>query len=254
MAKPEVTHEPVSIERPLWRALAGYRVMTLVYAVGVFLFHHHYHQAYGRPLVGAVYLAFLAVWTFATLRAVSSAERCTNRFLAMDSTVAIGGILLSPVADTHAQVSPTLPSVWVAGTVLAFAIRLGWRWAAGASLVVGVANVVEEVGLTRDTVHNVLLVTIASIGIGYVVEVARSTERALAEALRIEAAARERERLARDIHDGVLQVLAMVQRRGDALGGEAAELGRLAGEQEVALRNLVAGGIGRPPVATAPVP
>ncbi|MZG12455.1 sensor histidine kinase, partial [Streptomyces sp. SID5914] len=59
----------------------------------------------------------------------------------------------------------------------------------------------------------------------------------------IEAATRERERLARDIHDSVLQVLAMVQRRGAVIGGEAAELGRLAGEQEVALRTLVSGGL-----------
>jgi signal transduction histidine kinase len=41
----------------------------------------------------------------------------------------------------------------------------------------------------------------------------------------------------------VLQVLAMVQRRGAVIGGEAAELGRLAGEQEVALRTLVSGGL-----------
>jgi len=37
----------------------------------------------------------------------------------------------------------------------------------------------------------------------------------------------------------VLQVLALVQRRGQELGGEAADLGRLAGEQEVALRTLI---------------
>jgi signal transduction histidine kinase len=35
----------------------------------------------------------------------------------------------------------------------------------------------------------------------------------------------------------------MVQRRGSALGGEAAELGRMAGEQEAALRTLVSGGL-----------
>jgi signal transduction histidine kinase len=35
----------------------------------------------------------------------------------------------------------------------------------------------------------------------------------------------------------------MVQRRGSTLGGEAAELGRMAGEQEVALRTLVSGGL-----------
>src|SRR5262249_847921 len=60
---------------------------------------------------------------------------------------------------------------------------------------------------------------------------------------------RERERLARGIHDSVLQVLALVQKRGNELGGEAAELGRLAGEQEATLRSLV--GIGQDtPLAT----
>ena len=49
----------------------------------------------------------------------------------------------------------------------------------------------------------------------------------------------ERARLARVVHDGVLQVLALVQRRGAELGGDAAELGRLAGEQEAALRTLI---------------
>ena len=37
----------------------------------------------------------------------------------------------------------------------------------------------------------------------------------------------------------MLQVLALVGRRGQEVGGEAAELGRLAGEQEQALRALV---------------
>ncbi len=57
--------------------------------------------------------------------------------------------------------------------------------------------------------------------------------------MRTEAATAERERLARSIHDSVLQVLARVRRRGSELGGEAAELARLAGEQEIALRALV---------------
>jgi signal transduction histidine kinase len=73
-------------------------------------------------------------------------------------------------------------------------------------------------------------------------------EQALQRATEIEAASRERERLARTIHDSVLQVLAMVQRRGTEAGGEAAEIGRLAGEQEAALRALVTGdGLVSPP-------
>ena len=56
---------------------------------------------------------------------------------------------------------------------------------------------------------------------------------------RAAAAAEERQRLARVVHDGVLQVLALVQRRAPELGPTGVELGRLAGEQEVRLRGLV---------------
>lgn len=233
----------MSVEQPLWRALTAYRVLTMLYAVGLFATAH---DEFVRPWVAVGYYAVLCGWTLATLPRVANAARCTKRFLAADLTVAVAGILLTPVADAHERVQaggPTLPSIWTAGAVLAFAIKGGWRWAALASTLVAVANLVERGSPARDTVHNVILVCIASVAIGYVVEVARASERTLARALEIEAATRERERLARDIHDSVLQVLAMVQRRGAVIGGEAAELGRMAGEQEVALRTLVSGGL-----------
>ncbi|MEU2784496.1 DUF5931 domain-containing protein [Streptomyces sp. NPDC007110] len=234
----------MSVEQPLWRALAGYRVLTMVYAIGLFV---SAHDQVARPWVALGYFAVLVVWTLATLPRVSNAASCTRPFLAVDLSVAVVGILLTRVAESPERIdagAPTLPSIWTAGAVLAFAIKGGWRWAAFASTLVAVANLAERSGVpTRDTVHMVLLVWIASIAIGYVVEVARASERTLARALEIEAATRERERLARDIHDSVLQVLAMVQRRGAVIGGEAAELGRMAGEQEVALRTLVSGGL-----------
>ncbi|MFJ4757290.1 MULTISPECIES: MacS family sensor histidine kinase [Streptomyces] len=234
----------MSVEQPLWRALAGYRVLTMVYAIGLFV---SAHDQVARPWVALGYFAVLVVWTLATLPRVANAASCTRPFLAVDLSVAVVGILLTRVAESPERIdagAPTLPSIWTAGAVLAFAIKGGWRWAAFASTLVAVANLAERSGVpTRDTVHMVLLVWIASIAIGYVVEVARASERTLARALEIEAATRERERLARDIHDSVLQVLAMVQRRGAVIGGEAAELGRMAGEQEVALRTLVSGGL-----------
>ncbi|MEV0181226.1 DUF5931 domain-containing protein [Streptomyces sp. NPDC050625] len=233
----------MSVELPLWRALAGYRVLTMLYAVG--LFASAYHE-YDRPVVAIAYYVLLCAWTLATLPRVRNAVACTKRFLAVDLAIALTGIVLTPwvVTDHHIdRGGPTLPSIWTAGSVLAFAIKGGWRWAAFASTPVAVANLVERGRPARDTVHNVILVWVASIAIGYVVEVARASERTLARALEIEAATRERERLARDIHDSVLQVLAMVQRRGAVIGGEAAELGRMAGEQEAALRALVSGGL-----------
>ncbi|MCH6159817.1 MacS family sensor histidine kinase [Streptomyces marispadix] len=225
-----------SVERPLWRALTGYRLLATGYALAVFAWAY---DRLAHPVAGALYLGLLTVWTLATIPNVLSARRCTKAFLAVDVAMAVAGILGSVYVDAEGNIGPTLPSIWVAGPVLAFAIKGGWRWGAVAATIVGIANILERGAITRPTLHNVLLVCVASIGIGYVIEVARASERTLAHALQIEAATRERERLARDIHDSVLQVLAMVQRRGNEIGGEAAELGRMAGEQEVALRSLV---------------
>ncbi len=75
--------------------------------------------------------------------------------------------------------------------------------------------------------------------IGYTTGLLKEMAAARDRAERSAAAAAERTRLARVVHDGVLQVLSLVQRRGLELGGEAADLGRLAGEQEVRLRSLV---------------
>ncbi|MEU8032529.1 MacS family sensor histidine kinase [Streptomyces sp. NPDC049099] len=232
----------MSVELPLWRALTGYRVLTMLYAIGLGATRH---GLYTHPWVAVGYFAVLFVWTLATLPRVRNAASCTKGFLTVDLAIALSGVLITPLADSHQRIAggPTLPSIWTGGAVLAFAIKGGWRWAAAASTPVALANLVERGHPARDTVHSLILLWVASIAVGYVVEVARASERTLARALEIEAATRERERLARDIHDGVLQVLAMVQRRGAVIGGEAAELGRLAGEQEAALRTLVSGGL-----------
>ncbi|WP_235485594.1 MacS family sensor histidine kinase [Streptomyces roseoverticillatus] len=249
--KPRVVR--MSVELPLWRALTGYRVLTLCYALAIFAVNYH---EYAHPLAGAVYMGVLTGWMALTWNRTSVPERCTKRFLTADLAVALAGILVTAAVDSPARIdggAATLPSIWTGGAVLGLAIKGGWRWAAVGSTLVAFANLAERGSPARDTVHNVLLVWVSSIAIGYIVEVARASERTLARALRIEAATRERERLARDIHDGVLQVLAMVQRRGAALGGEAAELGRMAGEQEIALRTLIAGGL-LPPQRSAGEP
>ncbi len=96
--------------------------------------------------------------------------------------------------------------------------------------------------LTRPTLGSCVLLLLTGVVVGYVVALARRAEAAYAQVVQREAAQAERERLARQVHDGVLQALALVARRaGDP------ELAGLAREQEAALRRLVAG----PP---APVP
>ena len=68
---------------------------------------------------------------------------------------------------------------------------------------------------------------------------ARRAHDELQRAARLSAALEERERLSRHVHDGVIQVLALVAKRGNEIGGATADLGKLASEQERALRRLV---------------
>ncbi|MFD0748337.1 MacS family sensor histidine kinase [Phytohabitans flavus] len=108
-------------------------------------------------------------------------------------------------------------------------------------MVVGAADVTVRPNLTPASNTGLMLMLLAGVAVGHVARLAAESEQRLQRAVELEAATRERERLARGIHDSVLQVLAMVQRRGAHLDGEAAELARLAGEQEAALRALVGG-------------
>lgn len=232
----------MSVELPIWRAITVFRLAALGYALIRYLAVYHH---YAHPVTGWVYMGALTVWTLATARSFLSAERCGRPLLAADAAVAVAGIVLTRFLDDPARVTAgeaTLPTIWAAGTVLGFAAKGGWRAAMAAAAVVGAADVVERGAFTTGNVHNIVLLVVAGCAIGWVIELARASETALARALQLEAATRERERLARGIHDGVLQVLAMVQRRGTELGGEAAVIGRMAGEQEAALRALVSGG------------
>ncbi|MFF7988612.1 MacS family sensor histidine kinase [Kitasatospora xanthocidica] len=246
----------MSVELPLWRAISYFRVLALIYAL---LRYVNSYLHFLHPVAGWIFLGALTLWTLATVRAFANPQRCTWYVLGVDLMLAVTGIVMSGLTDAPARIShgaPTLPTIWAAGTVLGCAAKGGWRPAAAAGSVIGVANILGHGGPTGDNIHNIVLLMVAGCAIGYVIELARASEATLTRALQVEAATRERERLSRDIHDGVLQVLALVQRRGAELGAGTAgstgggtgggasfaELGRLAGEQERALRTLMTGG------------
>jgi signal transduction histidine kinase len=103
----------------------------------------------------------------------------------------------------------------------------------------GATDLVVRAHYDQAAFTGTVLMVLAAIAVGYLVGLAEVSQARLERAIELEAATRERERLARDIHDSVLQVLALVKRRGAGIDGEAGELARLAGEQEAALRALV---------------
>jgi signal transduction histidine kinase len=226
---------------PLWRAAVILRLLTLLFALGVIFYHR---DVYARPWLAFVMGGVMIVWTGAiSYRYLHPTERNLLAFSIVDLVICCAVMtsswwVLTPV-QLHDPAVPLVPTVWVTGVVAAGAIRGG---SVGGIVFGGVVAAFNfgvrgyvDIDLTRD----MLLLT----GIGFVLGLAATTQRRaaerLAEALRVEAATAERERLARSIHDGVLQVLARVRRRGAELGGEAAELATLAGQQEVALRALV---------------
>jgi signal transduction histidine kinase len=230
----------VGIETAVWRALAVFRTLGLLYAAVVYL---RRYDEYAHPAAGWLVLGLMAAWTVVVSALYSRPAGRRWSVLALDLAIAVATVLVSHWLDDPDRIAAgaqTLPVVWAASPVLAFALRGGWLAGVGAALVVGAADVVQRGAVTVNTANNIVLLLLAGAVVGWTVQLARRGEQALAEARAVEAATRERARLARDIHDGVLQVLALVGRRGQQAGGEAAEIGRLAAEQEQALRALVA--------------
>ena len=209
--------------------------MTLVNAIGLNIYRA---DNFGHPRAGAAVVVVMTAWTFFAIWAYSDHRRRVPALLVADLAVAMAAILASPLVKGE-EFRATVPGFWVMGALFAWAIH--WRWLGG--LVAGVLLSVADLGVrahvTQGNYGNVFLLMIGGPIVGFMCGVLQqlATEREVAE--RAAAAATERDRLARAVHDGVLQVLALVQRRGGELGGEAAELGRLAGEQESALRALI---------------
>ncbi|TDD61022.1 sensor histidine kinase [Actinomadura rubrisoli] len=250
----------MGLEVALWRAVAVYRGLALVYAAVLIAKNF---GGYAHPLGGWAVLAVMAAWTVYTVFAYRDPRRRGRLLPAADVAVAAGCVLATAWVETPGNIAagrPTLPVSWVAAAVLSWAVAGGRRLGIAAAGILAVANLLVHAlaqtsrGIGTVTINGIVLLFLAGLVVGHVVRLALDAEARLARAVELESATRERERLARRIHDSVLQVLAMVQRRGGELGGEAAELGRLAGEQEAALRSLIGTSPSRPPVRAVRAP
>jgi signal transduction histidine kinase len=232
-----VTADPVSwaVENTMYRALAVLRVVVLVNTVGLGWYRR---ESLDHPWAAFAVLAGMTAWTAVATWAYDAPERRGAPLLVTDLVVALAAIAASPYVKGD-DLRATLPGFWVMSVVLAWAIH--WRWKGGlvAAVLVSFADLAVRPSITQTTYGNIFLLMLGGPIVGFLSGLLKQMARDRDRAERAAAAAAERARLARVVHDGVLQVLALVQRRGTELGGEAAELGRLAGEQEVALRALV---------------
>jgi len=221
-------------QAPLWRAIAVYRIAALTYAT-ILVVRNFTH--YERPMLAWPVLAIMAGWTVFTTYAYANPARRRPPLFVADLLLTAAALAASvPIVGRVAleDGKPTLAVAWHVAPVLAWAVAGGRRGGIAAAVVMGATDLIVRAHYDQAGYTGSVLMLLAAIAVGYLVRMAEDAHNRLQRAVELEAATRERERLARDIHDSVLQVLALVQRR------ESGELARLAGETEAALRHLVA--------------
>lgn len=243
-----MTITAADVERPLeplWRGLLVYRVLTLASAAAVILYRL---DEYASPAGALGVLAAMAGWTAVTgygyFGGLPGARDTRGRFAVADLVVTSGIMLTTPLVETPAQIladAPVMGSIWTPGPVLACALAFGIAGGLASAAAISVVLVAVQASFTAE-IGDIQLVVLAGLTIGFTAQVLQRSAERVRKAVASEVAMRERERLARAVHDGVLQVLGYVRRRGAEVGGPAGELGTLAGEQEFALRTLLTSG------------
>jgi len=221
----------------LWRGLDVFRPIAWLYAV-----YSAYvrHQDMARPWLAWLVLAGLGAWTLAAI--VRRTRSRTSREAGAELVLACCAILSTRLVDSPEVIvsgAKTLPGMWPAAAVVAWAVLRGWRAGMLAAFLVAAVDILEVGVPTQGTINNIVILILLGGCLGYCADLSRDGHAALSQALRVQAAVRERDRLARTVHDGVLQTLSYIHRRGLDLGGEAGELGSMAADQEGLLRALV---------------
>ncbi len=218
----------------LLRALGVFRGVALLWAlIGVILSDEHLE----RPIWAIVLLAAMAIATlvltpFPGRQPLAGSARTATIMaeLALGVVVLVGDGLV--YADTRPQ---SLAWSWPAAGVMSAGIVWGTRAGLIAALITSSASLFAEVVLLgRDSgvvgaFSKFGLWIVAGTLAGYVVERLRHAEEQIS-------IARAREQFARELHDGVLQTLAVIQRRSTD-----DELAALARDQEHDLRSFIAG-------------
>lgn len=227
-----------SVVAAMWRALDVFRPIAWLYAA-YSAFVRHPDMA--RPWLAWLVLSILGVWTVGSFLYRERAR--TVKVVRIELALACCAILSTRLVDFPEVIAggaKTLPGLWPAAAVVAYAVLTGWRAGMVAAFLVGVADILEVAVATPETINNIVILVLLGGCIGYCAELSRDGHAALSEALRVRATVFERDRMARTVHDGVLQTLSYIHRRGLDMGGEADELGSMAGDQERRLRALVA--------------
>ena len=226
---------------PLWRAAQVFRLLSCVYALG---FQIAVNRDLNRPAIGWLLFAVLIGWSVACAVAYLQGFGRRPAWVLAEIAVVVVLMLSTEVlaSDRWVLENQSLPTtLWATNATISAAILWGPIAGMLAGLVVMAAAAALKGYVNIDLGRNATIVIELAVGlaVGMAAQTARRAHSELERAARLAASLEERERLSRQVHDGAIQVLALVSRRGREIGGETAELAELAGEQERALRRLV---------------
>jgi signal transduction histidine kinase len=235
---PASTPDPAT---PLWRAAQFFRLLSCIYALG---FQIAINPALEHPAIGWLLFAVLIGWSVAcSVAYLQGFGRRPAWVLA--EVVVVTALILSTefiASEQWALDNQSWPTtLWATNATISAAILLGPIAGMLTGVVVIIASTVVKGFINYDLGRNATIVIELAVGlaVGMAAQTARHAHAELERATRLAASQQERDRLSRQVHDGAIQVLALVSRRGREIGGETAELAELAGEQERALRRLV---------------
>ena len=226
---------------PLWRAAQVFRLLSCVYALG---FQIVVNGELDRPAIGWALFGVLIAWSAACAAAYLSGPGRRRAWVIAELAVVVALMLSTEFVASDAWVSdhqswPT--TLWATNATISAAILFGSVGGMAAALVVTAASAVMKGFTSVDVGRNATVVIELAVGlaVGMAAQTARRAHADLQRAARLAASVEERERLSREVHDGAIQVLALVARKGREIGGPTMELAELAGEQERALRRWV---------------
>lgn len=226
---------------PLWRAAQVFRLLSWVYAL---VFQLSKNAELDRPVLGWVLFGVLTVWNVVCAAAYLRGFGRHRLWVVVEMAVVVALMATTPVVASAEwtlanQSWPT--TLWATNAVVSSAILAGPVAGMAAGLIVMGTAAALKGTISVDLVRTptILIELAVGLAVGMAATTARRAHAELERAIRLSAALAEREHLSRQVHDGVLQVLALVSRRGREIGGETAELAEVAGEQERALRRLI---------------
>lgn len=226
---------------PLWRAAQVFRLLSYIYAA---YFQIASNAGFDRPAVAWLIFGALTAWTAACATAYLRGFGRRPAWVLAEMAVVVALMLSTRLvaSDQWVADNQSLPTtLWATNATISAAILAGPVVGMVAGVVVMGTAALLKGHITIDLVRNASIIIELAVGlaVGMAAQTARRAHTELERAVRLSAALEERERLSRQVHDGVVQVLALVAKRGRELGGEAAQLASLAGEQERALRRLI---------------